>query len=69
MNNRKLIIALVLGAALVAFLVGVNFYQSRVQTALEQQVAGQAERLVRMHSPIIGPREAPVTIVEFFDPA
>ena len=69
MNNRKLIIALVLGAALVAVLVGVNFEQSRVQTALEQQVAGQAERLVRMHSPIIGPREAPVTIVEFFDPA
>lgn len=32
-------------------------------------MAGQAERLVRMHSPVIGPREAPVTIVEFFDPA
>jgi protein-disulfide isomerase len=69
MNHRKLIIFLVLGMALVAFLVGVNLYQSGVQSAQEQQVAGQAERLVRMHSPVIGPREAPVTIVEFFDPA
>ena len=42
--------------------------QSRVQSAQEQQVAGQSERLVRMHSPVIGSREAPVTIVEFFDP-
>lgn len=69
MKHRKLIIFLVLGMAFVAFLVGVNLYQSRVQSAQELQVAGQAERLVRMHSPVIGPREAPVTIVEFFDPA
>lgn len=26
-------------------------------------------RLVREHSPVIGPREAPVTVVEFLDPA
>src|SRR5690606_7195887 len=29
----------------------------------------QATRLVRMHSPVLGPQNAPVTIVEFFDPA
>jgi len=29
----------------------------------------QAEALIRSHSPILGPKEAPVTIVEFFDPA
>jgi protein-disulfide isomerase len=28
-----------------------------------------AERLVRSHSPIVGPAQAPVTIVEFLDPA
>ncbi len=28
-----------------------------------------AARLVRDHSPVIGPRDAPVTIVEFLDPA
>ena len=40
MNHRKLIIFLVLGMALVAFLVGVNLYQSGVQSAQEQQVPG-----------------------------
>ena len=28
-----------------------------------------AARLVRMHSPVLGPKQAPVTIVEFLDPA
>ncbi|WP_075223127.1 DsbA family protein [Acuticoccus yangtzensis] len=28
-----------------------------------------AERLVRFHSPVLGPQDAPVTIVEFLDPA
>lgn len=28
-----------------------------------------ADKLVRPHSPVLGPPEAPVTIVEFFDPA
>lgn len=28
-----------------------------------------AERLVRMHSPVFGPVDAPVTITEFFDPS
>ena len=29
----------------------------------------EAEALVRAYSPVLGPEEAPVTIVEFFDPA
>ncbi|TDO04345.1 DsbA family protein [Halomonas ventosae] len=34
------------------------------------QDGAQAENsLVRSHSPVLGPEEAPVTIVEFFDPA
>ncbi|MBB6558710.1 protein-disulfide isomerase [Acidovorax soli] len=69
MIHRKYIIALVLGVALAAFAVGASLYQSRVTSNQEQHAAGQSERLVRMHSPVIGPREAPVTIVEFFDPA
>ncbi|MBY4594359.1 thioredoxin domain-containing protein [Ottowia caeni] len=69
MTHRKYIIALVLGIALVAFAVGAYLYQSRVQSAQQQQAAEHAERLVRMHSPVLGPQDAPVTIVEFFDPA
>ena len=69
MIHRKYIIALVLGVALAAFAVGASLYQSHVTSNQEQHAAGQSERLVRMHSPVIGPREAPVTIVELFDPA
>lgn len=69
MNSKKLSVAVVLGIVLVAFLVGINMYQSRVQNAQEQKAAEHIDRLVRMHSPVLGPQNAPVTIVEFFDPA
>jgi protein-disulfide isomerase len=34
-----------------------------------EKVTQQTDRLVRFHSPTFGPASAPVTIVEFFDPA
>lgn len=41
-----------------------------MQAEAANQAAAQAESsLVRSHSPILGPKEAPVKIVEFFDPA
>ena len=69
MNAKKLTgIGLVAIVALFFYL-GVNTYTSRVQTAQEVQVKAEQIRLVRMHSPVFGPQNAPVTIVEFFDPA
>lgn len=54
---------------LVAFAVGVLLYT----TAQERDAARLAEAnrasLLRMHAPTLGPAEAPVTIVEFIDPA
>jgi protein-disulfide isomerase len=69
MNSKKLSVAVVLGLVLVAFLVGINLYQRNVQNAQEQKTTENRDRLVRMHSPVLGPQNAPVTIVEFFDPA
>jgi protein-disulfide isomerase len=69
MNSKKLSVAVVLGIALIAFLVGMNLYQRKMQDAQEQKATEQTDRLVRMHSPVLGPQNAPVTIVEFFDPA
>lgn len=69
MTSRKLTVVLLSAAALIAFLVGAFIYQSSVQESQEKKVAEQASRLVRMHSPVLGPPNAPVTIVEFFDPA
>lgn len=69
MNSKKFTVAILLGIVLVAFFFGMNTYQRRVQNSQEQKVTQQEYRLVRMHSPVIGPQNAPVTIVEFFDPA
>ena len=39
------------------------------QPAQPELTAEQVARLVRPHSPIVGPPDAPVTLVEFLDPA
>ncbi len=69
MNTRKLTVFLLLGVVLVAFVLGAWQYQQRVQASQMEKVSQQEARLVRMHSPVFGPRDAPVTLVEFFDPA
>ncbi len=69
MNSKKLTVAVLLGIVVIAFLVGMNTFQRRVQNAQAEKVTQQTDRLVRFHSPIFGPTNAPVTIVEFFDPA
>lgn len=69
MNTRKIAVAVVLGVIALAFLVGMNVYQRSVQQAQEEKASQQNDRLVRPHSPVFGPKAAPVTIVEFFDPA
>jgi protein-disulfide isomerase len=69
MNTQKW--AVIGSAAVLAlfFFLGMNAYKSNVQTTQDVQVKAEQTRLVRMHSPVFGPQNAPVTIVEFFDPA
>lgn len=69
MNARKLTIISLLAVVLIFFLFGMYAYQRRLQNSQELQVSQQTSRLVRMHSPVLGPQNASVTIVEFFDPA
>lgn len=69
MNSKKFAVAILAGIVLAAFLVGAFVYQRSVQDSQAQKVSQQANRLVRTHSPVLGPENAPVTIVEFFDPA
>lgn len=68
--NRKLLILFALAAALALFATA-SWYVARLPSvaATAPVAAEQSEALVRAHSPILGPKEAPVTIVEFFDPA
>ena len=69
MNNKKIVVLALLAAVVGAFFFAVQAYQRNTQTVQEQKATQQSDRLVRMHSPVLGPRNAPVTIVEFFDPA
>ena len=69
MTSRKMTVFALLAVVLAAFGLGAYLYQQRVQNAQMEQVNQQQSRLVRMHSPVFGPQGAPVTIVEFFDPA
>lgn len=69
MNSKKITVISLVTIAVVAFLVGINVYQRSVQNAQADKVSQFESSLVRAHSPILGPKDAPVTIVEFFDPA
>ena len=69
MNAKKFTVIGLVAVTTLFFYLGMNAYTSRVQTAQEVQVKAEQTRLVRMHSPVFGPQSAPVTIVEFFDPA
>ena len=69
MNPKKIAVLAVLAAVVGAFFFGMQAYQRNAQAVQEQKTAQQSDRLVRMHSPVLGPQNAPVTIVEFFDPA
>ncbi len=69
MNAKKITVIGLVAIVALFFFLGMNAYQKRVQTAQDVQVKAEQTRLVRMHSPVFGPQGAPVTIVEFFDPA
>ena len=69
MNTKKLVVGGILILVVAAFVLGVSLYRKQTQSAQDQTVRAEQTRLVRMHSPVLGPQGAPVTIVEFFDPA
>lgn len=69
MNSKKITVILLVVVVAVAFFFGMNVYQRRVQNAQAEKISQSESSLVRAHSTILGPQDAPVTIVEFFDPA
>ncbi|MAX31629.1 MAG: disulfide bond formation protein DsbA [Halomonadaceae bacterium] len=71
MTKRAAVVS-VTALVLVAIIVAVSNPSLAGTTASESVRSGGNEadnRLVRSHSPILGPADAPITIVEFFDPA
>jgi protein-disulfide isomerase len=69
MNRRTLVLAIG-GLVIAAFVVGAYMHSRNTQQRVAPAVStSQSSTLVRAHSPVIGNKDAPVTIVEFFDPA
>jgi protein-disulfide isomerase len=64
--SKPLLVSVVVGLG-AAFVVAANWYQDR-ETATVNNAASTGDRLVRPYSISQGPANAPVTIVEFFDP-
>lgn len=54
---------------LLVFVAGVLFYSSQQEKAAAALAEANRAALIRMHSPTLGKADAPVVIVEFFDPA
>jgi len=68
--NRKTLVALATLIAVVAFAAATWWNVRSVPVVGVPAVAPEiSERLIRPYSPVFGPETAPVTIVEFFDPA
>jgi protein-disulfide isomerase len=70
MSKRAIVIATAI-IAIVGFGVAGYFYSRSAPEQIDlatSQPAAESD-LVRFHSPIMGPSQARVTIVEFFDPA
>ncbi|WP_420402385.1 DsbA family protein [Nisaea sp.] len=68
--NRRYFILSALALAVAGF-GGATWYTTRPGPPAEAEPVSPelAEALIRSYSPVLGPRDAPVTIVEFFDPA
>jgi protein-disulfide isomerase len=69
MNRRTITVTLTAIVAVAAFATAALMYQRHERERSNQQAAQHFDVMVRPHSPVIGPVGAPVTIVEFFDPA
>ena len=67
--KQKTIFIAAAAILLMMFAAAALFYQRGRDDAAVQTVSANGSVLVRAHSPTLGPDAAPVTIVEFFDPA
>lgn len=67
--NKKWLVITTAAATVALFVVGAMVFKNRSAQQTAQVAQANSEALVRPHSPVYGNPQAPVTIVEFFDPA
>lgn len=69
MSTRTGIVIFTALLAIAAFVAGASWYGRAQQEQGASLAAAHAGSMERPHSPVLGPAAAPVTIVEFLDPA
>ncbi|MCM2307858.1 MAG: DsbA family protein [Sulfuritalea sp.] len=67
--KQKTLFVIAVVLLLLGFIVAALLYNVEKEQQAGQFAAANNAALVRMHSPTLGPAEAPVVIVEFLDPA
>ena len=67
--KQKTLFVIALVVLPLAFIVGRHYYTTGQNEAAAVAAPARMGMLVRPHSPTLGPADAPVVIVEFFDPA
>ncbi|MGF6458077.1 DsbA family protein [Pseudomonas frederiksbergensis] len=67
--SRRAVVLTISFLAIVGFAVAAFFYNRAVTVPQATAPVPQTSALVRFNSPTFGPANAPVTIVEFFDPS
>lgn len=67
--KQKTLFILAAAILLLGFFAATQLYTSARQESSTEHAALNQANLLRMHSPTLGPAEAKVVIVEFFDPA
>ena len=67
--NRRSVVVSIAALAVAGFAIAAYFYKRNAADQVAAAIAQVSNTLVRPHAPIIGRIDAPVTIVEFFDPA
>lgn len=67
--NRRVAVLATLAVAILVFAVGAIAYSRFATPEPPPTPVSEPSNLVRFNSPVVGPQNAPVTIVEFFDPS
>lgn len=67
--NRRVAVLATLAVAILVFAVGAIAYSRFAAPEPPPAAVSEPRNLVRFNSPVVGPQNAPVTIVEFFDPS
>lgn len=68
MKRDKYILLAIFAVVIALFVLGANWYRSYEEKRSASLTSNNAEPLVRSYSPVLGPAEAKVTVVEFLDP-